>query len=532
MKGLSITTILLLWSVEKVEAQAYFTLPKNVWRVSVDNEMMSSQWISGGGKKGLPDEFFTLSGYGLKYYNHLSSDSKYDLVNLHEHYITAADRADEIIASFQMTEAASAWDDTLADFSQNFFGPDSVSVGGYITNPKRSLASGLSRIRIEYGISEQATFTLSIPNYSKALQVNRWGWRAGSVGSADLDGFIAYHTVNKAKFDDFFASQFIDNLGSQMRSKLEKLYNAFYTSGGSSSVLWAMELGTDPLGTSIVGTQFNPFSDSNSDTTTIDSLMKYYHPDRSASGLGDIDLGLNFHLLGSPIWEGESLFSLYAGLGLIIPTARLVGKFNPNKVDSSGRPNQFNQLELGSGVTAWHFSLFGEFYRTIRGRKVKVNWSSRYKLNPEGRFWTRVSPRGTYWVISDTVLSRLGESYRFKMGDKFFGSLSGEIEIIPDKLAISAGQVWAMKRRDFYYSRNNRWNEWMAGGTDVRPGYDTRSVAVVQNVAVIFKNTDPMNQFGSTPFEIELSATIPLVTRHTWSSFALGLSFVTYFQSW
>ncbi len=307
MKGITLSIGLAILSVGQLEAQAYFTLPKNVWRVSVDNQFASGQWISGVGKKGLPDEFFTLDGYGLKYYNHLAPESKHDLVNLHEHYVTATDRADKIVAAFQLTSAAAAWGDTLADFSQNFFGPDSVSVGGYITNSKRSLSSVLSRIRVEYGISEQATFTLSIPNYTKAQQANTWGWRAGSLGSADLEGFIAYHTANRAKFDDFFASEFSADLDGLMRTKLDALYEAFYTTGGGSSVLWAMELGTDPLGTSIVGAQFNPFSASNTDTTNVDSLMKYYHPDRTASGLGDVDLGLNFQLLGSPVWEGRTI---------------------------------------------------------------------------------------------------------------------------------------------------------------------------------------------------------------------------------
>ena len=516
----------------QLEAQAYFTLPKNVWRVSVQSGMSSGQWLSGGGKKGLPDEFFTLSGYGLKFYNNLTPESKHDLVNLHEHYVTANDRADEIVAAFQLTGAAQAWGDTIADFTQNFFGPDSVSLGGYITNPKRSLNSVLSNLRIEYGISEKATFTFSIPNYSTARQMNTWGWRAGSLGNADLDGFIAYHIANKAKFDNFFDSEFAADLDFHMMSKIEALYEAFYTRGGGSSVLWAMELGIDPLGTSIVGALFNPFSDTNRDTTTVDSLMKYYHPDRTASGLGDIDLGLNFHLLGSPVWAGESLFSLYAGLGLTIPTARLIRKFDQDKVDSTGRPKQFSQLELGNGIKAWNFSVFGEFYRTIRGRQVKVNWSTRYKFNPEARYWTRVTPRGTYWVISDTVLSRIGESYRFKRGDEFVGSLSGEIEIIPDKLSVLVGQVWAIKKRDVYYSRNEQWNRWMAGGIDERAGYDTRSIALMQKLGVFFENTDPTNQFGSTPFEVELSATIPLLARHTWSSFSVGLSFVTYFQFW
>ena len=246
--------------------------------------------------------------------------------------------------------------------------------------------------------------------------------------------------------------------------------------------------------------------------------MIFYHPNRSTSGLGDIRWGLNFHLLGSPVWAGESLFSIYGGIGMTIPTAKLISKFNPDKVDGTGRPKQFSELQLGNGVTALHFSLFGELYKTIQSRQLKINWATEFKFNPEGKFWQRVTPRGTYSVQHDSILSQVGEVYRFRRGDEFFGSLVGSFELIPRKLRISVGQTWYYKIRDSYYSKNERWNEWMAGGTDLRKDYDTRSVMIIQDLALIFQNTDPMNQFGSTPFEAELSVTVPVVTNHAWSA--------------
>jgi len=122
--------------------------------------------------------------------------------------------------------------------------------------------------------------------------------------------------------------------------------------------------------------------------------------------------------------------------------------------------------------------------------------------------------------------------YRFRRGDEFFGSLVGSLELIPGKLRISVGQTWYLKIRDSYYSKNERWNEWMAGGTDLRKDYDTQSVMIIQDLALIFQNTDPMNQFGSTPFEVELSATVPVLTKHAWNAIKVRLSFVTYFQLW
>ncbi len=489
-------------------------------------EAASANWVSTGGKKGLPDEYFTLDGYGLKYYEQLNLGS---LISLNEHLVNPDDRVDDIIQTFNDISE----DIQLYDFNRSFFNRDSLNVGGFITNTKRSLQSQLTKIRFEYGITERVTLTLGIPNYASATQENQWGWE-GTIDDS-LNAFIKYHTENKQKFNDLGIPEDLSNLhdiSEDLKSELNKIYEFFYTADGRKSVLWLVENEIDPFKSSITGAQFNPFSNSDNDTTNIDSLMIFYHPNRSTSGLGDIRWGLNFHLLGSPVWAGESLFSIYGGIGMTIPTAKLISKFNPDKVDDTGRPKQFSELQLGNGVTALHFSLFGELYKTIQSRELKINWATQFKINPETKFWQRVTPRGTYSVQHDSILSQIGEVYRFRRGDEFFGSLVGSLELIPRKLRISVGQTWYLKIRDSYYSKNERWNEWMAGGTDLRKNYDTQSVMIIQDIALIFQNTDPMNQFGSTPFEVELSATVPVLTKHAWSAIKVRLSFVTYFQLW
>ena len=493
-------------------------------------EAASANWNSAGGKKGLPDEYFTLDGYGLKYYEQLNLDS---LISLNEHLVNTDDRVDDIIQTFNDISEDKGWEIQLYDFNRSFFNHDSLNVGGFITNTKRSLQSQLTKIRFEYGITERVTLTLGIPNYASATQENQWGWE-GTIDDS-LNAFIKYHTENKQKFNDLGIPKDLLNpydISEDLKSELNKIYEIFYTADGRKSVLRLLENEIDPFKSSITGAQFNPFSNSDNDTTNIDSLMTFYHPNRSTSGLGDIRWGLNFHLLGSPVWAGESLFSIYGGIGMTIPTAKLISKFNPDKVDGTGRPKQFSELQLGNGVTALHFSLFGELYKTIQSRELKINWATELKINPEAKFWQRVTPRGTYSVQHDSILSQIGEVYRFRRGDEFFGSLVGSLELIPGKLRISVGQTWYLKIRDSYYSKNERWNEWMAGGTDLRKNYDTQSVMIIQDIALILQNTDPMNQFGSTPFEVELSATVPVLTKHAWSAIKVRLSFVTYFQLW
>tara|TARA_B100000700_G_scaffold331755_1_gene468030 strand:- start:7203 stop:8801 length:1599 start_codon:yes stop_codon:yes gene_type:complete len=532
MRTIFTLIILMIWSFDCLKAQNYFTLPKNVWRLSVDNEFSSGQWISANGIRGLPDEFFNLEGYGLQYYDHNNPNTKSDLFNLHEHYVTISDRTDKIIADFQTKSAAIAWGDSLFDFSQNFFGPNAVNMGGYITNANRSFIATLYRIKIDYGISDKVTAAISIPNYIKAEQKNVWGWISGPMDNFDLAGFIAYHKANKIKIENFFASEFSDSLGSYMKNKLNAVYDSFYSVDGQFSILWAMEQNADPIGKSITGSQFNPFTNPEKDPTNIDSLMKFFHPDRTSSGMGDIQLGLNFHLLGSPVWQGESLYSVYGGLGITMPTGRLISIYDPMKVDGLNRPKQFSQLQLGDGIASIKFSLSGEFYRIIKGRRIKVTWLTKFKFNPEAKFSTRISPRGTFYVNADKILDQIGNSYKMRRGNESFGLIDGTLELIPDKIAFFTGQIWYLKGRDTFFSKNSKWNKWMAGGTDSREGYDTRAFAIIQNMGFIYMNTDPMNKFGSIPFEVKLSMQIPLLVQHYWSNLKFNLSFTTFFQFW
>ena len=40
---------MMIWTLHFIQAQDYFTLPKNVWRLSIENEFSSSQWITTNG---------------------------------------------------------------------------------------------------------------------------------------------------------------------------------------------------------------------------------------------------------------------------------------------------------------------------------------------------------------------------------------------------------------------------------------------------------------------------------------------------
>ena len=210
-------------------------------------EAASANWNSAGGKKGLPDEYFTLDGYGLKYYEQLNLDS---LISLNEHLVNTDDRVDDIIQTFNDISE----DIQLYDFNRSFFNRDSLNVGGFITNTKRSLQSQLTKIRFEYGITERVTLTLGIPNYASATQENQWGWE-GTIDDS-LNAFIKYHTENKQKFNDLGIPEGLSNphdISEDLKSELNKIYEIFYTADGRKSVLRLVENEIDPFKSSITG---------------------------------------------------------------------------------------------------------------------------------------------------------------------------------------------------------------------------------------------------------------------------------------
>tara|TARA_B100000315_G_C14595101_1_gene598463 strand:+ start:10591 stop:12204 length:1614 start_codon:yes stop_codon:yes gene_type:complete len=517
----------------ELPAQTHYILPPSVWRFSLSQGTVSGNWISSGGKSGLPNEVFALNGYNLRYYNPSSPTSNDDLVGLGDMYINSTDQVKKVIRDFNDSDVAATWGDSLADFTQDFFGPDSFTLFGYITNDKRKKSFSRSTFRIEYGLSERNSIFFEIPVYRNIQMNNDWGWENNSAANAQLQAFTDYHSANREKMAEVIQDTSIFNsLDEDLSSGLKTIYSRFYSFEGSNSMLWAINGGADPFTNGIYGSEYNPFTDSDTIPTTIDSLISFYHPNLSASGLGDMKWGMTILLYGSPAWQGESLYSVYGGMGMTLPTGRIIDKFNGNKIDVNGRPEQFSQLSIGEGITQWYFSLFGEFYKEFFQRLIRLNWNLKFQYNLEGRTPTRVSPRGIFSVNHDSILTRLGEDYRWKKGDIYSADISGFAELIPDRLSVSAGQQWVFKERDQYFSKDETWNKWMSGGTSLYDGFDTRSFRILQNASVIFHNTHPLKKIGPVPFEIKLETILPVFTRHTWRPFAVSVQLISYFQWW
>lgn len=265
--------------------------------------------------------------------------------------------------------------------------------------------------------------------------------------------------------------------------------------------------------------------------SVMDSLLNYYYPTlKKESGLGDISLGVNVLLYGKPAWSGKGKYSLFGGVEVIMPFAERLNKFNSGKLDSSGRPKQFNQLPLGEGLTEWRIKVFGEFFRRFKQRLISITWSvslSRYSRElinkPITFLWTDE-------INSDSINAAIGPNVLFQQGNNIKGIISGKYELWPERIFFSGSMEWFFSGRDMYKSSNATWDNWMTR----RFNFDTRTNLVRQSVQVNLMNVDPLKKYGPIPFELEMGVRwfVPFLTINSFGFTESWIRLNSYFQGW
>lgn len=531
-------TGLLLGSLFCLSAQTHFTIPQSVWRIKITAGTRSGNWIGARGKRGLLNQEYVLEGYGKRYFDHeyVSSNGYFsspsDFYDLDTLYISATQTIGQVIGDFNRLYPSQLGLDSLLDYRQDFFGPQSVTIGGLLDQFERR-STTFRELRLEYGMSNRLTFRLVVPYISSLEQETSWRWQAMQV--TGLSDFIAYHQQAQTGLEGLFADPAYSAVSTTTRDYLEKIYRRFYTWDGDQTLLWALKGGTDPLGQGVYGREYNPFADSDTSAVTLDSLLAFYHPSRrSSSGVGDVELGLNLLLLGRPAWSGKGIYSVYGGLRVRLPSATRLSRYNPAKRDPQGRPRQFAELPLGTGLSKWTLLLFGELYKLIYRRLVNITWDAQVGFYSQELINTPLSFRGVTPITHpDSIAALVGDQVLFKQGTDFRGSLAGKLEVWPERVFVEAGLEGYFTWRDSYYSRYRAWDQWMRirGRGKV---YDTRKSAFRQWVVLIFNNVDPFKKLGPLAFDLELGLrwSLPTLTRHDFDTAAVWFGLSSYFQGW
>ncbi len=270
-------------------------------------------------------------------------------------------------------------------------------------------------------------------------------------------------------------------------------------------------------------------------TTNLESLLKFYYPaNKSSSGLGDATLGMNILLYGFPSWTGKEPFSVYAGVGLRLPSAKRLGPYRASVKDTTGRPSQFNELPIGNGLARYSLSLFGEFFKYFNERLVNITWRiERAKYSRE----VVNTPVSFLWGAEtnpDSIIAMIGKTYLRQLGDELLLSATGKLELWPDRVSITGGINSIKTQKDFVFSNDSTWNNWMVSRqlSNGKTVHDTRKTQIRQYVLVTLHNVHPTKSIGPVQFDIEFGASFPYFTRHTYSFASAWLGMQAYFQAW
>ena len=269
-------------------------------------------------------------------------------------------------------------------------------------------------------------------------------------------------------------------------------------------------------------------------TSPLDSLLNFYYPnERSTSGLGDASLGMKILLYGHPSWTGKEPISIYGGVSLRLPTGKKLDPYKTKSKNENGVPYQVFDLPVGNGMTRYSYSLFGEFFKYFKKRLVNITWRIEHGKYSRELVNTPVSFLWGSETNPDSIISNIGNSFLHQLGDEFLLSAMGKLELFPDRLSVTAGINSIRTERDFVLSENSNWDNWMVSRMkDGEIIHDTKKTQVRQYVLATFHNVHPIKSFGPVLFDIEIGASFPYFTRHTYTFANTWIGVQAYFQAW
>ena len=266
----------------------------------------------------------------------------------------------------------------------------------------------------------------------------------------------------------------------------------------------------------------------------LDSLLNFYYPHkRNTSGLGDATLGMKILLYGHPSWTGKEPISIYGGLSLQLPSSRRLNPYRSKSRNVNGVPNQFFDLPVGNGMTRYSYSLFGEFFKYFKNRLVNITWRVEH-----GKYTREIvnTPVSFLWgseTDPDSIISKIGNTFLHQLGDELLLSAMGKLELFPDRLSITAGINSIRTERDFVFSNDITWDNWMV--RRIRDGeivHDTKKTQIRQYILATIHNVHPIKNLGPVLFDIEVGASFPYFTRHTYTFANTWIGVQAYFQAW
>ena len=133
----------------------------------------------------------------------------------------------------------------------------------------------------------------------------------------------------------------------------------------------------------------------------------------------------------------------------------------------------------------------------------------------------------------DSIISKIGNTFLHQLGDELLLSAMGKLELFPDRLSITAGINSIRTERDFVFSNDITWDNWMVHRIkDGEIVHDTKKTQIRQYILATIHNVHPIKNLGPVLFDIEVGASFPYFTRHTYSFANTWIGVQAYFQAW
>ena len=491
------------------------TIPRNVFRISFGSKVEDSQWD-------IKNNLFSLDGIGRRYFDygtHSSSlrfSSDHDLYHSGTAYIDSITTIEEWMINFNLSYGYS-----LPTFGAHNIDTSKVMKPSGKFSESRSKSVSKRYAHIDYGMSNEITLSMSIPIIdSYVIKQSYFNYSIGKVEGAQV--LIEYHQNAKQELKIFIDSNDYSNLRRGVKDTLQNIYDVFYTNNGQFSKKWVWHSQDDPLNNLLIDAGFLP-PGINKDSVSLSDLVSYYYPSkRTGDGVGDIKIGGTILLSGTPAWALNGMGDvLYGQLFLTIPFGKTLTQF----LDI--RRKQFDETKIGSGATRWSVGMYGS--KMIDSKDLRrlyfqaqLDFSNTTTLN------TPIELFSGGHSHPDSVLSLIGNTYKYDMGTGFGFIFGAEFEQLKNRLRIKGDITASIKSRDRYLSKNRSWDRWMEYYSGNSPTYNK----VDLKIELWLLNSMSENRFGPFSFDICSGFKTTLVAENTYSGWEIFAGITTYHQAW
>ena len=394
-----------------------------------------------------------------------------------------------------------------------------VMVGGHFTESRKRISTG-RKLKIEYGMSNQITLSITIP-FINTYKINHSVSGEGNIIQG-IDDLVNYHRIAKLELESFIASDTYFFMRKGLRDSVKMIYDQYYTRNGDHSVLWALLSNNDPFNEGFIDSRFFP-SEIDKDTVSLADLITYFYPPvKKGSGIDDITIGLTILLLGSPAWTAtKSEGALYGQFKIELPYGYTIRSYL-----SDGK-KQFTQANVGSGVTRWSIGLYGEY--VLRGEmRPRLYANTSYVASTPVFLNTPVSLFVGNHTHPDSIIKRFGETYKYSEGSWAQYKVGFDFEPRPNRIKIRAGSNYVSKGQDNYFSKYKQWDKWMQS----HKGYNSSLKSHHINVELWFINSISKNKIGPFSFDLHAGYQRTVSSENTFQGWEIYWGTTFYLQRW